>query len=95
MAGIFITGHRGMVGSAILRAYQKAGGDARGRMYTETAANGGTGFLYTLPGMGGVDFHIGWTPRGDDGSTDATEYENILSFGASMSMDSLTIAAGM
>ena len=27
MAGIFITGHRGMVGSAILRAYQKAGGD--------------------------------------------------------------------
>jgi hypothetical protein len=74
---------------------QKAGGDARGRMYTETAANGGTGFLYTLPGMGGVDFHIGWTPRGDDGSTDATEYENILSFGASMSMDSITIAAGM
>ncbi len=27
MAGIFITGHRGMVGSAILRAYIKAGGD--------------------------------------------------------------------
>ncbi|NDH00315.1 MAG: GDP-L-fucose synthase, partial [Opitutae bacterium] len=27
MAGIFITGHRGMVGSAILRAYQNAGGD--------------------------------------------------------------------
>ncbi|MGA1101113.1 MAG: GDP-L-fucose synthase family protein [Opitutales bacterium] len=27
MAGIFITGHRGMVGSAILRAYQKAGDD--------------------------------------------------------------------
>ena len=27
MAGIFITGHRGMVGSAILRAYRKAGGD--------------------------------------------------------------------
>src|SRR6056300_1335958 len=27
MAGIFITGNRGMVGSAILRAYQKAGGD--------------------------------------------------------------------
>jgi len=27
MAGIFITGHRGMVGSAILRAHQKAGGD--------------------------------------------------------------------
>ena len=27
MAGIFITGHRGMVGSAILRAYQKADGD--------------------------------------------------------------------
>jgi hypothetical protein len=74
---------------------QTAGGDARGRMYTETAANGGTGFLYTLPGMGGVDFHIGWTPRGDDGSTDASEYENILSFGASMSMDSITIAAGM
>jgi hypothetical protein len=72
-----------------------AGGGPRGRMYTETAANGGTGFLYTLPGMGGVDFHIGWTPRGDDGSTDASEYENILSFGASMSLDSITIAAGM
>jgi GDP-L-fucose synthase len=27
MAGIFITGHQGMVGSAILRAYQNAGGD--------------------------------------------------------------------
>lgn len=27
MAGIFITGHRGMVGSAILRAYQNAGVD--------------------------------------------------------------------
>ena len=27
MAGIFITGHRGMVGSAILRAYQNTGSD--------------------------------------------------------------------
>jgi hypothetical protein len=76
-------------------AGQSVGGGPRGRMATETNANGGTGFLYTLPGMGGVDFHIGWTPRGDDGTTDASEYENILSFGASMSMDTLTIAAGL
>jgi len=74
---------------------QTVGGGTRGRMATETAANGGTGFLYSAPAMGGIDFSLGWTPRGDDASTNASEYENIFSFGATMSMDAITIAAAM
>jgi hypothetical protein len=74
---------------------QTVGGGPRGRMATETAANGGTGFLYSAPAMGGIDFSLGWTPRGDDASTNASEYENIFSFGATMSMDAITIAAAM
>jgi hypothetical protein len=74
---------------------QKVGGGLRGRMATETAANGGKGFLYSAPSMGGIDFNLGWTPSGSNASTDAAEYENIFSFGATMSMDAITIAAGM